>query len=886
MAIKRRSRKSKALNVYANLSRKRRTKKDRALRKKAEYLASLPKHPVKRFFYRLHPKRVVKFWFSKRGAIMALKLSGVAILIGVLTIGAVFAYYRKELDQIRPDKIAERVQTTVTKYYDRNDKLLWEDKGGGNYRLAVEFDQISDYMKQATVALEDRDFYKHDGVSFTGIARSAFNNARGGEVQGGSTLTQQLVKQVFLADESHDRGFGGIPRKIKEVILAFEVERMYSKEDILKMYLNESPYGGRRNGVESAAQTYFGKPAAKLNLSESALLAAIPNQPGLYDPYNVAGNEALIARQHKALDAMVTMNYITKAEADKAKKVAILDRLKPLSDQYKDIKAPHFVLMVRKQLEQELGEAIVGRGGLTVKTTLDLRIQNKLEAEMKEMFDSYMPSYAGFTNGAATVEDVRTGQIVALMGSRDFTYPGFGQDNAATAFIQPGSTIKPLVYAELFADHGSKEQNFGSGSILADDRSMDKIYGAPLQNADRSYRGAITVRKSLGLSRNVPAVKAMYISGIDNTKKLIRDLGNKSYCTQGVEKQAGLASAIGGCGTRMVDHVNAFASLARMGVYKPHTTVLEVKNNRGEILKTYKEDSKKVLDPQAAYIVSDILADPSARAGLWSFNTPGVEKMAVKTGTSDRDGKAKDIWTMGYTPALAMGVWLGNSDNRLLTNGNSSIPSSILRDVMQYAHLDVYVKENKWHPGDWFKRPSGIQVIKGELYPSYYEKSQNQKAEKMTFDRLSKKLATDCTPADAKIEIDVVTYRDPVSKKDVTIAPDGYNPREDDDVHKCSDSKPSVGVSVDRDGENFTVSYRGGRFKIKLVTVSVNGRQIEAFSANGSGVRTIKNTAGNNSSINVSVKITDDGYYSDSASTSWSPQDDRRPDGWPPRRND
>lgn len=876
MVVKRRSRKSKALNVYANLAHKRRTSKDRTSRKRAEYLASLPKHPVKRVLHRLHPKHLAAYWFSKRGAITALKLSGIAILVGVLTVGAVFAYYRKELDQIRPDKISERVQTTVTKYYDRNDKLLWEDKGGGNYRLAVDYDKISDYMKQATVALEDRDFYTHEGVSFTGIARSAFNNARGGEVQGGSTLTQQLVKQVFLADEAHERGIDGIPRKIKEVILAFEVERMYSKEDILKMYLNESPYGGRRNGVESAAQTYFGKTAANLTLAESALIASIPNQPGLYDPYNVAGNEALITRQHKALDSMVIMKYITQAEADKAKKVAILDKIKPLSDQYKDIKAPHFVLTVKKQLEAELGEAIVGRGGLTVKTTLDLRIQDKLEAEMDEMFNSYQPSFAGFTNGASVVEDVKTGQIIAMMGSRDFEYPGFGQDNAATAFIQPGSTIKPLVYAELFTNHGSDKQNFGSGSILADDRGMDSIYGAPLQNADKSYRGSITVRKSLGLSRNVPAVKAMYISGVDETKELIRALGNKYYCTQGVEKQAGLSSAIGGCGTRMIDHVNSFASLGRMGVYKPHGSILEVKNSRGETLKKYKEESKKVLDPQAAYIVSDILADPVARSGLWSFNVPGVDKLAVKTGTSDRDGKAKDIWTLAYTPALSMGVWLGNSDNRLLANGNSTIPSQIVRDVMQYAHLDVYAKEGKWKPGDWFTRPSGIKVIRGELYPSYYEKSDSQSTEKMTFDRVSKKLATDCTPESAKIEIEVISQKDPVTKKQAFIAPDGYNPNEEDDIHRCGEAKPTVEVRIESGGESIEVRYSAGRFKIETITVSVNGRQISSFSASGSGTKNIPYDGDSSDDMTATAQLRDEGYYTASDSDSRKGSGDNR----------
>ncbi|HEY5695716.1 MAG TPA: transglycosylase domain-containing protein, partial [Candidatus Saccharimonadales bacterium] len=288
---------------------------------------------------------------------MALKILGVAILLGILGIGALFAYFRKDLDTIRPGELAKRVQTTVTKYYDRNGTLLWEDKGDGNYKLVVKADEISDVMKKATIAIEDKDFYNHGGISLSGTLRAVMNNVTGGSTQGGSTLTQQLVKQVFFADQAGDRGISGIPRKIKEAILAIEVERMYSKDDILNLYLNESPYGGRRNGVESAAQTYFGKHAKDLTLPEASLLAAIPNNPSVYDPYNVAGHDALIERQHKVLDEMVSLGYTSKANADAAKKFPILDSVKPLSDQYKDIKAPHFVQLVRSQLEQELGKA-------------------------------------------------------------------------------------------------------------------------------------------------------------------------------------------------------------------------------------------------------------------------------------------------------------------------------------------------------------------------------------------------------------------------------------------------------------------------------------------------------------------------------------------------
>jgi penicillin-binding protein 1A len=284
---------TRRVSVYSNLARKHRTKRDQKARRKAEYLASLPKHPLKRITYRLHPKRLAAFWFSKHGLYTFLKLVGAGALILLLLAFALFSYYRKDLDAIRPGSLSQRVKTTVTTYYDRNGKVLWEDKGNGDYTLVVDGDKISPYMKQATVAIEDKEFYSHGGVSVTGLVRAALSNASGNSTQGGSTLTQQLVKQVFFPpDEAQQRGLAGIPRKIKEMILAIEVERMYNKTQIIDLYLNESPYGGRRNGVESAAQTYFGKSAKDLTLAESALLASIPNQPGLYDPYNVAGHDA------------------------------------------------------------------------------------------------------------------------------------------------------------------------------------------------------------------------------------------------------------------------------------------------------------------------------------------------------------------------------------------------------------------------------------------------------------------------------------------------------------------------------------------------------------------------------------------------------------------
>lgn len=870
---KRAKKKTRAVKVYSNLAHKRRTKKDRAARKKAEYLASLPKHPVKRFLHRIHPKHVAQYWFSRRGLETALKLAGIGILLAIVLVGSVFAFYRKELDAIRPGSLAERVQTTVTRYYDRNGELLWEDKGSGDYRLAVGSDEISEYMKEATIAIEDRDFYRHPGVSVSGIVRSVFNNAQGGSVQGGSTLTQQLVKQVFLADEAHKRGVDGIPRKIKEVILAIEVERKYSKDQILNLYLNESSYGGRRNGVESAARTYFGIPAQKLNLAQSAMLAAIPNQPSLYDPYR-GSLDALIARQHVVLDAMVDNGDITQEEADKAKKVPIIDKIKPEADQMAGVKAPHFVLMVRDQLKKDLGEAIVGRGGLEVKTTLDWRIQKKLEEATNSMFDSYYPSAYGFSNTASTVEDVKTGQIVALMGSRDYRYPGFGETNVATSQVQPGSTIKPLVYAKLFEDKGEDAQNFGSGSILADDKGADSIYGAELQNWDGKYKGAINLRNALAWSRNVPAVKAMYINGVEDTLDYIRAFGDKSYCTVGPEATVGLAASIGGCGAVQVEHVNAISSLARMGVYKPYSTILEVKNGKGDVLKKFKAESKRVGTPEASYIVAEMLADEQARQGLfgsgsWRLAVDGV-KVAAKTGTSDIDGQSRDIWTVSYSPVLAMATWLGNNDSSLLLQSNSSIPGEIIRPVMEYAHKEVYAKDGRWKSGDWFKEPEGMKRIGSEVYPPWYDRKQSTTSETLTFDRVSRKLATDCTPAGARIDVKVTKVRDPITKKYNYFALDGYNAREDDDAHKCSDAKPSIDVEVSSNGKKITVNYSQGKFPLSSVTVQVNGATISSFSPGASGSKTINSSQSGDGKFNVTATISDSGYYSSSASTSYA----------------
>lgn len=868
-------------STYSNLAKKskskRTVKKDDRARKKAEYLATLPKNPVKRFFYRLHPKRFFKYWFSRDGLKMMLKIAGVAVLLLVLFVGALFAYYRKELNSLNPEELAKRVQTTVSRYYDRNGVLLWEDTGTGDYRLVVESDQISQYMKDATVAIEDKEFYKHGGVSASGIARALVNNAGGsGGSQGGSTLTQQLIKQVYFTDsgEAQERGFAGIPRKIKEAILAVEAERIYNKDQLLTLYLNESPYGGRRNGVESAAQTYFGKSAKDLSLAEAALLASIPQSPGLYNPYNIDGNASLLGRQRTTLDYMAEQGYITKEQAEAAKKVPVLDSIKPVEDQFQNVKAPHFVQMVKSELESELGSKVVGQGGLTIKTTLDVRAQDIVDSAINDVFAGSAPTTIGFDNASATMIDSQTGQILALRGSRDYNYPDYGSVNAATAFIQPGSSIKPEVYASLLQNN----HEYGAGSIIPDTAIPQNIYRTDgsnsVRNADGRFKGNIPIRQSLGESRNVPVIKAMAIVGRDTAIDTIHQLGDLSYCTDGVDQQAGLSSAIGGCGAKQTEHTNAFATFARMGVYKPVASVLEVKNNSGQVLKKWTDEGKQAINSEIAYILSDILSDDAARAGVFGRGLPGFNvngvKTATKSGTSDTGGQAKDLWMMSYSPKASLSVWFGNHVPKAV-RGESKDLGITIGNIMHDSHYNVFQPDGTWKPGDWFERPAGVQTLsvngRSDLFPSWYKKSNAATTEKIVFDKVSKKRATDCTPEAAKIEVEIAKTEDPLTKKLTYTAKDGYDPNANDDVHKCDDTKPFVaGITATSLGSGkfrITATVNSGSHAIDTVTLSVGGNNYNASASGSDYSIVVDNLTGSQA---VTVNATDQALYSGTGS--------------------
>ena len=802
------AKKTKSKSTYTSLMYKSKVKKDERARKKAEDLATLPKTPVKRFFAHLHPKRVFHYWFSWNGLKKIGKFLAACILLGIIAVGGLFLYYKKDLEAIRLDEL--KVSETVNTYLDRNGETLWEDRGDGDYRLVVDGSEISTYMRQATVAIEDRNFYNHNGVDLFSLVRAAFSTLSGKSVQGGSTLTQQLIKQVYFSDESSDRGLTGVPRKIKEAILALEVEKMYDKEQIISMYLNESPYGGRRNGVESAAQTYFGKSARDLTLAESALLAAIPQNPAVFNPYNEYGHEQLIWRQQYTLDVMAELGFITEAQRDEAKAVPILDQIQPEQEQYSNMKAPHFVLAVKSYLEDKYGVKTMRSGGFTIKTTLDYRAQQMAEQAVADGAALF------YTNASDNISlasvDVETSQVIAMVGSADWNAPVYGQVNAATSPLEPGSSIKPILdYAPLFMQRS--DINYGPGSVLRDE-NIDSLYCAgysgscALRNASGQFYGNLTIRKSLGNSLNIPAVKALYINGIDNSLEVAHALGDEHYCTD--NENAGLSMAIGsGCTVRAVEHANAYASIARGGSAKPLAYVLEVKNSAGDIIEQWQDSAgERVVDEQVAYMISSILSDPDARTitfgsqardygfymqGIWSASKTGTTTTAVST-------QAKDSWMISYTPAVSTVVWNGNHDGSALGAATNYVVRKVIDSYMRPVHFDLYGPDGRWSQNQEPVKPAGIQTLTvggvTDIWPSWYgSSSSGVSTQKLTFNKINKKLASDCTPANLKIQVEATVTIDPMTKQEVWYVPDEYKREEKDD---CTEgyNAPKVTLEV------------------------------------------------------------------------------------------
>ena len=824
-----------------------------------------PEGRIKKALWYAHPKRFFKFLFSKEGLFFSLKAAGIGILLLGLFIFGLFAYYRKDLNKLKPEEIAARIKNSGVKYYDRTGEvLLWEQKGQKD-RTVVESNQISDNIKKATIALEDRNFENHRGFDPKGLLRAVVkNSSNSGTKQGGSTITQQLVKNELLTNE---RSFS---RKLKELILAIEVERTYSKDQILTLYLNSNNYGGTATGVERAAQRYFGdtKHASDLTVEESLFLASIPQSPARYDPYRDSFDADLLkGRMQAGLKAMVETGVITQSEADKANTTAVLDKIQPkdlaLKGQYEDIKAPHFVLEVEKQLEAEFSDKPLQTSGYKVITTLDWDMQQIADKSVQDNI-KYVDSGGG-NNAALVSVDVQSGQVLAYVGSRDFKYEGFGQYNEATEPRQPGSSIKPFAYSELF-----KSPDWGPGSTILDTPNTWKGLGGDgndytPNNFDNKFKGPMSIRKALPESRNLPALRAIDAAGVENTVQLAKSMGDKDLCelTKAAGKSYNIAVVLGGCEVKLEEHVQAYSTFGRAGVAKPQAKVLRVESSTGEVVKEWKDDqAEQVLNPEIAWLMSDILSDDDARSGTFGRNSrqiviPGI-KAAAKTGTTNRNAEG---WMMGYTPKIAAGVLVDRSDHGGMNGITSRMTGPIYTDFMR----EVY-KLKGWKSEDFFERPAGIQKLtvdgRTDWFQSYFKKPKELPSKEFTVDKITKKLATDCTPPAAREVIRAITFKSGSGENDLDYKAEGYDLKNNDDLHNCSDVKANASIKAVSSGApgqySITVNISQGTHSLQGAELYVDGNLVQNLGAGASSV-TQTLAAGQHS---IKVAMSDSALYS------------------------
>jgi len=549
-----------------------------------------------------------------------------------------------------PDKIVRR-EGFSTKILDRNGAVLY-DIYVDERRTPVELTDIPDYLEQATISIEDKNFYEHKGFDPLGILRGLSRIFTRGYAQGGSTLTQQLVKNVLLTPERT------VIRKLKELVITLQIESRYSKDEILQMYLNEVPYGGTAWGVEAAAETYFGKAVKDLNLVECAFLAGLPQRPSKYSPYS-STPDAYIGRTQEVLRRMREDGYIDKDQESSAREA--LDSLDFLP-RGASFKAPHFVQYVQGLLEERYGERVVEQGGLRVTTTLDYELQERVQDIVADEVAKAEPLDIG--NGAAVALDSQTGEILAMVGSKDFNAEDYdGQVNVTLSLRQPGSAIKPITYVTAF------HKGYTPSSLIMD---VPTVFPGGInnpeykpENYDGEYRGPIQYRYALANSINVAAVKVLALVGIKDVLQTASDLGLTSLePTKETMSRVGLSLTLGGGEVRLLELTGAYAAFMNGGYKIEPVSILRVEDNNGKLLEEHKtKQGKQVLSKEEAYLVADILSDNEARSLVFGTNSllhiPG-RQIAVKTGTTN---DKRDNWTVGGNPQVVVGVWVGNNDN-------------------------------------------------------------------------------------------------------------------------------------------------------------------------------------------------------------------------------
>ncbi len=597
-----------------------------------------------------------------------------------------------------PELFDQRQINQSTKIFDRTGDTLLYEIHGEEKRTVIPYSDIPDYVKHAAISIEDVKFYEHSGIDWQSLARALLVNLKSGRiVQGGSTISQQLAKNAFLTPERT------ISRKIKELILTLRLEKKYSKDEILNLYLNQIPYGSNAYGIEAAAQTFFEKKAKDLSINEAALLASLPRAPSYYSPYGTHV-DVLMDRKNHALKQMMIAKYITKEEYEEAKNGEL-----EFSPHTIGIKAPHFVITLQEYLNDKYGEDFVQKGGLKVISTLDWDMQQIAERVIKEGAERNSNLYNG-KNASLVAQDANTGQILTLVGSKDY----FDTDNdgnfnvAVQGLRQPGSAIKPFAYVTAFKNGFSPETVVFD--TLTDFDTTGKRSYTP-HNFDDKFRGPVNLRNALAQSMNVPSVKVLYLAGVGNTLKTAADFG---ITTLTERSRYGLSLALGGGEVKLIDLVGAYSVFAQDGLKHEQSMILRIEDSKGEVLEEYKDDVDEVMDPQHIRLINDILTDIEVRRQLYQsslhLTTFPNKEVALKTGTTN---EYHDAWAMGYTPSLVAGVWVGNNDNTPMQQRGSSILAAL--PIWNAFLKEVLVDQ----PLETFERPEPVNVQKPILKGNY-----------------------------------------------------------------------------------------------------------------------------------------------------------------------
>lgn len=632
----------------------------------------------------------------------------------------------------------ERKIESSTKIYDRTGKILLYDVHQNIKRTVIPYEQIGTNVKNATVAIEDSEFYQHKGIRISSIIRATiWAKLTGKKVQGGSTITQQLIKNTLLTPEV------SVSRKIKEWILSVKLEKIMSKDDILTLYLNEAPYGGNIYGIEEASKAFFAKEPLALSMAESAYLAAIPNGPTYYSPYG-KNKDKLDERKNLVLKRMLDLKFIDeKAYNDAKNEVVVFQPEKPMN-----IAAPHFVFFIKDYLENRYGINALESGGMKVITTLDYDLQKKAEEIAKEQALINEKSWNGKNTGIVVI-DPKTGQILSMVGSRDyFDKTVDGNFNVTLAKRQPGSSFKPFVYAKAF------EKGYTENTTLFDvktefNASCDPT-GKPLPGSpnatcytpsdyDNNFRGPMTLRAALAQSINVVAIKLLYLVGIKDALKMASDLG---ITTLTDPTRYGLSLVIGGGETTLLEMTSAYGVFATSGIRHPYKEILSVEDANGNVLESYEDKPYQVLDANITNTLSSIMSDEKSRIPTFGansvLNVPGHE-VAVKTGTTNNN---KDAWTIGYTPSVVVGVWVGNNDNTPMKKGGAALAGPIWNKV-----ISEYLKDK---PAEFFEKPEPINTSIPPILRGFW-----QGGETFITDSISNGLATIYTPENTKKETSI-----------------------------------------------------------------------------------------------------------------------------------